>query len=63
MANTAMAEVKSQDAALMKRAFIAFMREGARGYCEAITDKPVVVDKSRGWLQHAEMLWDCYRKD
>ena len=60
MANTAMAEVKAQDPALMKQAFTAFMREGARGYYEAITDKPVVVDKSRGWLQHAEMLWDCY---
>ena len=58
--NTNLPEVRSQDQALMQRAFSDFCREGARGYYEAITDKPVVVDKSRGWLQYAERLCDSF---
>lgn len=60
LGNFGMAEVRSQDPGLMKKAFAAFMRSGAHGYYEAITDRKVVVDKSRGWLQHAELLWDAF---
>lgn len=58
--NTAMAEVKSQNQHTMREAFAGFCREGTRGYYEAITDKPTVIDKSRGWLEYAELLWAAY---
>lgn len=58
--NTQLAEVKSQDPQTMKDGFDGFIKEGIRGYCEALTDKPVYVDKSRGWLEYAEILWELY---
>ncbi len=50
------AEFKAQDAALMKKAFLAFSRAGMEAYCRALTDKPYVVDKSRGWGVHFDLL-------
>lgn len=58
--NFGLREVKSQDAEAMKRAFTGFCRQGAFGYYGALTDAPVVVDKSRGWLEYAELLWDVF---
>jgi sulfotransferase len=58
--NFTLPEVKSQEPKGMAAAFTGFCRAGAKGYYEALTDKPVVVDKSRGWLQYAEMLWDVF---
>jgi sulfotransferase len=42
-------EFKAQDAKLMDRAFLSFCREGIKGYFNACTDKPFVLDKNRGW--------------
>jgi len=50
------AEFKAQDAALMKKAFLAFSKAGMQAYCEALTDKPYVIDKSRGWGVHFDLL-------
>src|SRR5215212_7468458 len=47
---------KAQDPALMKRAFLGFCQGGLKGYYAAVTDRPVVVDKSRGWLHHYDWL-------
>ena len=49
-------EFKAQDAELMKTAFLSFCREGMNGYFNGITDKPYVVDKSRGWGIHYNLL-------
>jgi sulfotransferase len=50
------AEFKAQDAALMKKAFLAFSRAGMEAYFRALTDKPYVLDKSRGWGVHFDLL-------
>jgi sulfotransferase len=50
------AEFKAQDAAAMKKAFLAFSRAGMEAYFQALTDKPYVVDKSRGWGVHFDLL-------
>ena len=60
MSNITIAEVKSQSPTLMRDAFIRFCREGAKGYYSALTAKPVIVDKSRGWLEYADLLWDVF---
>lgn len=41
-------------------AFTGFARAGCIGYYEAQTECPVVVDKSRGWLEYAELLWRMF---
>jgi sulfotransferase len=50
------AEFKAQDADLMRKAFLAFSRAGMEGYFQALTDKPYVMDKSRGWGVHFDLL-------
>jgi sulfotransferase len=50
------AEFKAQDDALMKKAFLAFSRAGMEAYFRALTDKPYVLDKSRGWGVHFDLL-------
>ena len=49
-------EFKAQDDAAMKKAFLAFSRAGMEAYFRALTDKPYVVDKSRGWGVHFDLL-------
>jgi sulfotransferase len=52
-------EVKSalsQD--LMKESFLNFCRKGMDGYSDAITNKEIYLDKSRGWLHYADLLWE-----
>jgi len=49
-------EFKAQDDAAMKKAFLAFSRAGMEAYFKALTDKPYVVDKSRGWGVHFDLL-------
>jgi len=49
-------EFKAQDDASMKMAFLAFSRAGMEGYFQALTDKPYVLDKSRGWGVHFDLL-------
>ena len=50
------AEFKAQDEAAMKKAFLAFSRAGMEAYFQALTDKPYVLDKSRGWGVHFDLL-------
>lgn len=50
------AEFKAQDGDAMKKAFLAFSRAGMEAYFRALTDKPCVVDKSRGWGVHFDLL-------
>ena len=40
----------------MKKAFLAFSRAGMEAYFQALTDKPYVIDKSRGWGVHFDLL-------
>jgi sulfotransferase len=49
-------EFRAQDAATMKKAFLAFSRAGMEAYFRALTDKPYVIDKSRGWGVHFDLL-------
>ena len=53
---TSSPEFKAQDADLMKSAFLNFCKKGMEGYCEALTDKPFIVNKSRGWGVHYNLL-------
>ena len=53
-ANMELPEVKSQPSELMNKAFIGLCKEGARGYYESITDRPYIIDKSRGWGHYKE---------
>jgi len=53
-------EFKAQDARLMEKAFLNFCRAGYEAFFNAITDKPFVLDKNRGWGIHyafANMLF------
>ena len=50
-------EVKSSlTSELMESSFINFCKEGMNGYANAITTKPIYMDKSRGWLYYSEFL-------
>jgi len=49
-------EFKAQDSNEMKEGFLNFCREGMQGFYGAITDKPYVMDKSRGWGIHYPFL-------
>jgi sulfotransferase len=53
-------EFKAQDAELMKKAFFGFCKEGIHGYYDAITDKPFIMDKSRGHFAHFGFLDSFY---
>lgn len=59
-ANSNLNEVKSQNPTLMKNAFTSMCAGMAQGYYDAITDKPIVVDKSRGWIMALEWLEKWY---
>lgn len=43
---------------LMHKSFLNFCRKGIGGYAEAITDKEIYLDKSRGWVHYAPFLWE-----
>lgn len=49
-------EFKAQDPKEMQQAFLSFCRGGMESYFTALTDKPYVVDKSRGWGIHYNFL-------
>lgn len=55
-ANTGLSEVKSQPKDLMDKAFISSCRGVAEGYYSALTDRPVVCDKNRGWATNYHWL-------
>jgi sulfotransferase len=58
--NFALPEVKSQPPMLMHAAFMEFCVGGAAGYYRAITERPVILDKSRGWIQYYRWLEQAY---
>lgn len=49
-------EFKAQDAKLMRDGWLSFCKAGLNGFFEGITDKPYVMDKSRGWGIHYDFL-------
>jgi len=49
-------EFKANDPELMKKAFLGFCKEGMDGYYDKITSKHLVIDKSRGWGIHYNLL-------
>ena len=50
------AEVKSQPADLMKKAQLSASGQMMYGYYEAITDRSIIVDKSRQWMWNYDLL-------
>jgi sulfotransferase len=50
------AEFKAQEPEAMRRAFLAFSAAGLKAYFASLTDKPYVMDKSRGWAIHFDLL-------
>ena len=53
-------EFKAQDSQLMQKAFSSFCKGGLDGYFEALTDRPYVMDKSRGWGVYKPFLDSFY---
>ncbi len=53
-------EFKAQDAEEMKKAFFGFCKEGIHGYYNAITEKPFIMDKSRGHFAHYDFINGFY---
>jgi sulfotransferase len=49
-------EAKSGDLKQWKENFYAFCREGFKGYTAALTDKPYILDKNRGWGSYYPLL-------
>ena len=47
---------KAQDQALMSKGFQNFCNAGLRGFYDGVTDKPIVLEKSRGWGIHYDLL-------
>src|SRR5688500_6182318 len=53
-------EFKGQDPQVVKKGFISFCRDGVRGYYRGVSDRPVCVDKCRGWLNYYEWLAEAF---
>jgi sulfotransferase len=51
-----MPQFKAQDQDEMKKGFYGFCEQGLRGFYQAITDRPVCIDKSRGWVYYYDWL-------
>lgn len=49
-------EFKAQDAEEMRLAFKSFCRDGVFGFYNSLTDRPYVMDKSRGWGYYRDFL-------
>lgn len=41
----------------MTDSFLEFCKHGMDGYAKRITDKEIYLDKSRGWVHYADLLW------
>lgn len=54
--NYELPEVKSQNNQLMFDAFINMCGSMAQSYYETITDRPIVIDKNRGWIHYYEWV-------
>jgi sulfotransferase len=57
---TSSPEFKAQDSELMKKGYLAYLSAGFTAFYSAITDKPYVIDKSRGWGIHYDFLNSFY---
>jgi len=57
---TSSPEFKAQDAELMKKGFVSFCKNGIEGFYSGVTDKPYIIDKSRGWGVHYGFLNSFY---
>jgi len=53
-------EFKAQDAEEMQQGFQGFCRGGIEGFYNSVTDKPYVLDKSRGWGYYQDFLHFFY---
>lgn len=53
---TSSPEFQAQDAEDMKMAFRAFCRDGIFGFYNSLTNRPYVLDKSRGWGYYSDFL-------
>ena len=53
-------EFKAQEASLMRKGFAGFCNAGLQGFFNEVTDKPYVLDKSRGWGIHYGFLNSFY---
>lgn len=53
-------EFKAQNEQQMKDAFLSYCYHGMQGYFSGLTDKPYVLDKSRGWGSQYEFLNNFY---
>ena len=53
---TSSPEFQAQDSQEMKNAFRGFCRGGLEGFYNTITKKPYIMDKSRGWGIHYDLL-------
>ena len=52
---------KAQDEDAMKNAFLMYSRYALEGYFNGLTDKPYVIDKSRGWAINIPYLEAFYK--
>lgn len=52
--------VKAQDSKQMKSAFLTYCRYAMEGYFDALTDKNIVIDKSRSWCVNKSFLEAFY---
>jgi sulfotransferase len=53
---TSSPEFKAQDSKTMRDGWLGFCEQGLQGFYQAITDKPLILDKSRGWGIHYGFL-------
>lgn len=53
---TRLPEVLAQDREVMRKAFLGFCGGALEGFFKGLTDRPVCVDKSRGWIREYEWL-------
>jgi sulfotransferase len=56
-------EFRAQDPEEVKKAFLAFCRGGMESYARALTEKPYLIDKSRGWGIHYDFLRTIFGKE
>lgn len=54
--NYGLPEVKSQDPALMQSAFLSMCAGMAQSFYQPLTERPIVVDKNRGWSHYYEWV-------
>ena len=57
---TSSPEFKAQDIKVMEEGFKSYCKNGLEGFFNGITDKPYVIDKSRGWGIHYNFLNSFY---